>query len=50
MFGYSRAELLGQTPEIFLPEHLKSLHVRQCQDFSKEANTRPMGEGGTFSA
>ena len=48
MFGYSRAELLGQTPEIFLPEHLKSLHVRQCQDFSKEANTRPMGEGGNL--
>ncbi|MBI3617906.1 MAG: PAS domain S-box protein [Candidatus Omnitrophica bacterium] len=48
MFGYNRAELLGQTSEIFLPEHLKSRHVRQCQDFSKEARTRPMGEGGNL--
>ncbi len=45
MFGYSRAELLGKPPEIFLPEHQRSRHVRQCQDFSKEACARPMGEG-----
>ncbi len=43
LFGYARAELLGQTVEILLPERYRRKHTGQRAQFFAEARTRPMG-------
>ena len=36
MFGYARAELVGQNVETLLPERLRGKHVEHRETFSRE--------------
>ena len=45
MFGYSRAELLGQPLELLLPERFREQHVAYRLGYMIEARLRPMGAG-----
>lgn len=45
LFGYSRAELIGQPVEILLPLRLRHAHEGMREAFAKEPETRPMGAG-----
>lgn len=45
LFGYSRAQLLGQPVELLLSESAKALHVGLRGAFVREAHSRPMGAG-----
>jgi PAS domain S-box-containing protein len=50
LFGYTRAELLGQPVEILVPARLHEQHVGDRQGFTAEPRTRPMGAGLALSA
>lgn len=43
MFGYAREELLGQTVEALVPEHLRSAHVWHRSRYLQHPVTRSMG-------
>lgn len=43
VFGYPRAELLGQQVEMLLPESFRELHLRHRGVYCAAPNTRPMG-------
>jgi PAS domain S-box-containing protein len=45
MFGYPRAELLGQPLEILLPDRIREAHVTHRADYFAEPRVRPMGIG-----
>ena len=45
VFGYSRADLLGRSLDLLLPERLRSVHSQHLQRFFSHAQTRPMGIG-----
>src|SRR5262249_60289024 len=45
MFGYSRAELLGQTVEMLIPFDLRSRHEQHRSAYGSHPKTRPMGSG-----
>ncbi len=45
VFGYSRAELLGQSVEILVPERFRSGHPKHRHEYSSRARVRPMGAG-----
>ena len=45
VFGYSRAELVGQPIEILIPERFRGAHVGHRTRFSTEPTFRPMGSG-----
>jgi PAS domain S-box-containing protein len=45
MFGYPRAELLGQPLEILLPERIRETHVAHRTGYFAEPRVRPMGIG-----
>src|SRR5438874_6972074 len=45
MFGYSRAELLGQPVEILIPADLRRLHGGHRSGYRSHPTTRPMGSG-----
>lgn len=45
MFGYDRAELLGQPVEMLLPHRFRALHVGLRAHFAVAATTREMGAG-----
>jgi formate hydrogenlyase transcriptional activator len=45
LFGYSRAELLGQPIEILIPERFREGHPKHRADYTKEPRMRPMGIG-----
>jgi len=45
MFGYSRAEMLGQPVEILIPDRLRSRHEVHRNGYFKDMRTRPMGLG-----
>src|SRR6478672_295284 len=45
MFGYSRAELMGQTIEMLVPEDKRSVHTRYRAGYAENPRIRPMGPG-----
>ena len=49
MFGYPRAEVLGSSIELLLPESLRAAHVRHRDSFFAAPRVRPMGQGLALS-
>src|SRR4051812_29490316 len=45
LFGYDRAELLGQLVEALVPERLRGGHVHQRESYYSDLRARPMGAG-----
>jgi two-component system NtrC family sensor kinase len=45
MFGFARAEVVGQPLEIFIPERLRAAHVGHRRQFVGQPRTRDMGLG-----
>jgi two-component system NtrC family sensor kinase len=45
IFQYDRAELIGQSVEILLPERIHDRHRRHRATYGAEPHTRPMGTG-----
>jgi formate hydrogenlyase transcriptional activator len=45
VFGYVRAELLGQPVEILIPERFRDTHPGHRKEYSDQPRTRPMGIG-----
>ena len=45
VFGYARAELLGQTIEVLLPHRYRGGHLRHRTGFFGQPRTRTMGAG-----
>jgi protein-histidine pros-kinase len=45
LFGYPRAELIGQPVEMLLPSALHVRHVRHRAGYVADPHTRPMGSG-----
>jgi formate hydrogenlyase transcriptional activator len=45
LFGYSRAELLGQRVEVLIPERLRDSHLGHRKDYNAQPRMRPMGAG-----
>src|SRR5271165_1819959 len=45
VFGYSRAELVGQLVEMLVPERFRSHHPEFRRKFSADPQPRPMGAG-----
>jgi PAS domain S-box-containing protein len=45
LFGYSRAELLGQPVEMLVPERFWAVHPRHREGFFQTPTTRAMGAG-----
>jgi PAS domain S-box-containing protein len=45
LFGYARAELLGQNVEMLLPERFHARHPAHRDAFFADTNVRPMGAG-----
>ncbi len=49
IFGYRRAELLGQPVEVLIPEQLRAGHHRHRHDYWEQPSRRPMGTGLTLA-
>jgi len=45
LFGYPRAELLGQPVEVLVPERLRERHVSHRARYQADPQTRPLGTG-----
>ncbi|HEV7403097.1 MAG TPA: PAS domain S-box protein, partial [Chthoniobacteraceae bacterium] len=45
LFGYPRAELIGQPVEMLLPEPMRAAHPGYREAYAKHAEARPMGQG-----
>lgn len=45
LFGYTRAEMIGKTVELLIPEKFKATHPTLRKEFMEHPQTRPMGEG-----
>jgi len=45
LFGYARAELLGQPVELLIPERYRHRHPRQRSEYFEYPRARPMGRG-----
>ena len=45
LFGYARAELLGQPVEVLVPQRYRQKHVGHRRMFAGAAHARPMGAG-----
>jgi PAS domain S-box-containing protein len=45
IFGYARAELVGQPIEILIPERFRPSHVGHRTQYAAEPSLRPMGSG-----
>ena len=49
LFGYRRDELIGQTPEVLVPDASKAAHVAYREGYERNPHTRPMGSGLALS-
>ncbi len=45
LFGYARAEMIGQPVEMLLPASLRQMHEEHRRDFQADPRRRPMGVG-----
>jgi PAS domain S-box-containing protein len=45
LFGYPRAELIGQPVEVLMPERFRQRHVGQRDSYGERPHVRPMGLG-----
>ena len=45
MFGYERADMLGQPVEMLLPKRLRRIHAAHRAGFAMNPRLRPMGQG-----
>lgn len=45
LFGYQRAELVGESIEVLVPEGLRDFHARHRQRYVDQPRVRPMGTG-----
>ncbi|HSK46193.1 MAG TPA: PAS domain S-box protein [Candidatus Binatia bacterium] len=45
IFGYTRAELIGQNIEMLVPEDKRSVHARYRAGYAQNPRVRPMGPG-----
>jgi PAS domain S-box-containing protein len=45
LFGYTRAELLGQSIELLVPERFRGVHTGHREEYFHDPRVRPMGEG-----
>jgi len=45
VFGYARAELLGRSVEVLVPEALKDVHRKHRAQYVREPHVRSMGSG-----
>lgn len=45
LFGYERAELIGQSVEILVPQHMQSHHAGDRAEFIAHSESRAMGKG-----
>ncbi|HSQ91967.1 MAG TPA: PAS domain S-box protein [Nitrospiraceae bacterium] len=45
LFGYERAELIGQSVEILVPQHMRSHHAGDRAEFIAHSESRAMGKG-----
>lgn len=50
IFGYSRAELIGQPVELLVPERQKELHAEHRRRYMTQPKVRPMGVGLDLTA
>lgn len=50
MFGYSRAELIGQPVEVLVPDGQKKLHMQHRDRYMAAPKSRPMGVGLDLAA
>jgi PAS domain S-box-containing protein len=50
LFGYARAELLGHSVELLVPERLGSSHEKMRDEYAREPNARRMGAGRELTA
>jgi two-component system cell cycle sensor histidine kinase/response regulator CckA len=48
LFGYTRAELLGQPVEMLLPQRLRARHLEDREDFFRAPAARKMGRGSAL--
>jgi PAS domain S-box-containing protein len=44
-FGYTKAELLGQSIDVLVPERFRRAHPAHRKDYSDRSRVRPMGAG-----
>jgi protein-histidine pros-kinase len=45
LFGYARAELLGQPVDLLIPERFRTQHPQHRAEYFRDPRTRPMGAG-----
>lgn len=50
LFGYDRADLIGQAVEILVPAKIAGAHIALREKFQRAPETRPMGAGRDLSA
>ncbi|MGC4081166.1 MAG: PAS domain S-box protein [Vicinamibacterales bacterium] len=50
MFGYTRAELQGQTLELLLPDRIRARHAVLRKEYFSCPRSRPMGQGMDLTA
>jgi PAS domain S-box-containing protein len=43
MFGYARAEMVGQSVELLLPERYRGAHIENRGRYARAPHVRPMG-------